>query len=128
MTYSKRILIALCTAGAIFGGAQASSSFLAGFDYSLLKPLVARSKQAVDAIEQSLNATKSACIDTKAWAKNLYEQQKNALKLIKVELKQAYKVAKASGVASWLSQKQLYKAYKKLVYKNWKKTRLFPTV
>jgi hypothetical protein len=125
MTISKKLAL---TAALLVGSAGITNAIsMMGFDYKSLNPLVERSRKAVDSVTSSLNAIKSACTDVKAYAKNLYTQQKNALKLIKAELKQAYKASKVSGQASWFADKQLYKAYKKLVYKNWKKTRLFST-
>jgi hypothetical protein len=128
MTISRKLLIVAVVASGLIGGTvQTSSSWNIGFDYTLLKPLVSKAKQAVEAVTKSLEATRAACPDVKAFAKNLYTQQKNALKLIKAELKQAYKAAKLRGTSTWFADRQLYKAFKKFVYKNWKRTRLFPT-
>ena len=122
----KLLIAAVMALGLMSNGAQAISH--AGFECSLLKPLIARAKKDVDAIATSLNAVKATCIDAKAFAKNLYQQQKNALKTINAELKRSYKAAKLNGSATWFADKQLYKAFKKLVYKYWKKTRLFPSI
>src|SRR5256885_6078259 len=109
MTISKKLfIVALAASGLISSTAQASSSMV-GFDYSLLRPAIAKSKQAVEAVSAALNATKAACPDLKAFAKNLYTQQKNALKVIKTELKQAYKSAKLKGLSTWFADRQLYK-------------------
>ena len=127
MNISKKLAL---TAALFVGSANMihATDPMIGFDYKLLTTLIEKSKKAVDAVTKSLNATKAACTNAKAFAKNLYNQQKDALKLIKAELKQAYKTAKLENKANWFADKQLYKAYKKLVYKNWKKTRLFPSV
>jgi hypothetical protein len=126
MTISKKLAL---TAIILIGSAGiVHATSMIGFDYKLLTTLIEKSKKAVDAVTKSLNATKATCTDAKAFAKNLYNQQKDALKLIKAELKQAYKTAKLENKPNWFADKQLYKAYKKLVYKNWKKTRLFPSV
>jgi len=127
MVTLKKIFISAVIAVGLMGGLT-QASFLADFDYNVLTPLIERSKEAVNAVATSLSATKTVCTDTKAFTKNLYDQQKNALKLIKAELKKAYQAAKRNGKSVWFSDKQIYKAYKKLVYKHWKKTRRFPTV
>ena len=127
MTISKKLFIsAIAISGLIAGVTQASSSMM-GFDYSLLKPSIAQSKKAIAEVATKCYNSKVAFRDIKVFAKNLYNQQKNALKAIKSELKQAYKNAKLKGLSTWFTQRQIYKAYKTLVYKNWKKNRLFPT-
>lgn len=124
MTISRKLfLVALVATGSLV---QATS--MVGFDNNILKPLVVRAQNAVKSVESSLEATRSVYTTAKAYAKNLYKQQKEALKSIKAELKDTYKAAKVTGDATWFVKKQTYKAFKTSVYKNWKKTQLFPAL
>lgn len=122
MTISRKLFLA----GLVVTGSMVQATSMVGFDTNLLKPLVARAQQVVAGVKSSLETTKAVYVTEKAFAKNLYKQQKEALKSIKAELKDAYKAAKVSGDATWFVKKQTYKAFKTSVYKNWKKTQLFP--
>ena len=124
MTISRKLFLAAL----VSTGAMVQAINMTGFDSNLLKPWVAKSQQAVDFVASSLETTKSAYATAKSYAKNLYNQQKEALKGIKAELKTMYKSAKAAGDATWFVKKQTYKAYKVSVYRNWKKTQLFPAL
>ena len=99
-------------------GSQVQAVSYSGFDANDLLPLIDRAEK-----ECANRSTRFAGVSPKI----LFKANKEGMKNICAELKQAYKAAKVSGQASWFADKQLYKAYKKLVYKNWKKTRLFST-
>ncbi len=116
MTITKKLLVTGLVAASFVGSAAyaISSKYTASFNWSLLKPLVERSKRAVEEVDVAFK-----------YSKQLYAQQKNALKIIANELKQAYEIAKLSGKGTWFADKQLYKMYKKFVYKSWKKNGTF---
>ena len=125
MNIAKKVLLVGVIASGFAGNAALalSSKYMVGFNTALLKPFVVKSKKGIKAAEESFN--KAICFNAKECAKRLYEQQKNALKVICMELKQTYRSAKLNGSATWFADKQLYKMYKKLVYKTWKKNGTF---
>ena len=129
MAIAKQLLIIGLMAASFTGNSMyaLSSKYTVGFNWSLLKPLVERSKRALEGAEVEFKNIKASCFNAKECAKRLYEQQKNALKVILNELKQAYRTAKQNGKTTWFADKQLYKTYKKFVYKNWKKNGSFAT-
>lgn len=114
MTISRKLFLAALVAT----GSMAQAIDMAGFTTDLLKPWVAQSEQAVADV-----ATRSF-VSPKA----LYNAQKEALKTVKKAAKAAYKAARANNDATWFVKKQTYKAFKTAVYKNWKKTQLFPSL
>lgn len=111
MAISKKLFLG----GLVATASLAQATSMAGFNYNALRPYV----------EQAMNAV--AEIGSKGFTTDraLYIEQKNAIKAIKKSLKQQAKVAKANGDAGWYMQRQLYKAFKKNVYKYWKKTQSF---
>jgi len=113
----KRLfLIALALIGL---GSQVQAVSYSGFDANDLLPLIDRAEK-----ECANRSTRFAGVSPKI----LFKANKEGMKNICAELKQAYKTDKKSNNASWYNKKQLYKAFKKGVYKFWKKTELFPDV
>ena len=101
---------------------------LVGYDLSDLKPFRAESELAVAEVEAAMEPTRTIYASGKDYLKEVYKRTKEQLKGIYQRLKREYKEAEASGDATWYKRKQRYKAYKKYLYENWKKTRLFPTL
>lgn len=112
MTISKKMFL-VAVAGLSFAGSSVYATSSA--DARSFKSYVQQAKDAVEGIAK------------KSWsnAKDMYREQKNALKAIKDRLKRSAKAAKASASATWQADRALYKAFKTDVYKNWKKNRTF---
>jgi len=127
MTKTNKLLTTALLISAL-STAFAQAISLVNFDMSLLKPLNAESKQVEVQTAETMEATRSMYSSGKDYLKAVYNRTKEQLKLICARLKAAYKDARSNGDASWYVKKQTYKAYKKYIYENWKKTRLFPAL
>ena len=123
MTILRKTLLA----GAFIATSIAQAGSMNGFDVTTLNPYI---KQAEEALNQGLaNAhyrISTEEVATQNYEKLIYTYQKAALKTICKELKRAAKDLKKSDKSLWLPARQLYKAFKHDVYKNWKKTQLLP--
>lgn len=125
MTNLRKMLLITGALIATIGLMQARS--MKNFDATTLNPYIARAQEALVSTEQQLQFNCNAGQYEVFWsgegfARDLYPQQKAALKVIVKELKQQAKDLKQSDKAIWLPARQLYKAFKHDVYKNWKAT------
>lgn len=118
MTISKKVLAAVFVLVGFASQSVHAISF-AGFQVKELSPWIDRAKN-----ECADRATRFNGVSSKI----LFKANKEGLKQMCTELKQSYKADKAVDANTWYSKKQLYKAFKKVVYKFWKKTQLFPDV
>jgi len=118
MMFHKKLYAFLFVAAGLVACNAGAISFV-GFDVNELAPWIERAKN-----ECNSRVTRFEGVSYKI----LFKANKEGIKNICIELKQAYKEDKAAGNATWYGKKQLYKAFKKGVYKVWKKTQLFPDV
>jgi hypothetical protein len=125
MTNLRKML--LITGALIATIAMMQARSMKNFDANTLNPYIARAKATLIATEQQLQFNYTGGKYEVFWsdedfARDLYPQQKAALKVIVKELKHQAKDLKKSDKALWLPARQLYKAFKHDVYKNWKTT------
>ena len=124
MTILKQLLVVGCLVTASL--TQAVS--MKNFDRSTLAPYIIRTQAALD-------ANVATAIRSGQETRNL---RKKAIKTIKKELKENKKSLKealktqaiitADDKANVRAARQLYKAFKNDIYKNWKKTQSLPAI
>lgn len=100
---------------------------LDGFDTALLTPYIQRAERLLELMNNTLqfedHGSREIIWSGKAFAEKLYPVQKKALKTIKRELKlDAKKLKHDDDQQLYFAACQLHKAFKKLVYKPWKKS------
>ena len=121
MTILRKLLLT----GAFIATGMTHAVSMKGFDINLLNPYIQRAHMSFASIvyrhgDSRIDA--STIVKDKKFYKNLYKIQKAALKVILKELKHAAEDLKKSDKALWLPARQLYKAFKHGIYRNWKKT------
>ena len=98
---------------------------LDSFDTNLLTPYVERAQHAFEVAHETIqwldHGPHDILVTGKSIAKKLYSAQKAILKCIKNELKYASQPQKDINPNPHSQTHQLYKAFKHLVYKPWKK-------
>jgi hypothetical protein len=119
-TSQKSLFIA-----AMILGNLAYASSLDSFDTSLLTPYVEKAEHAFGIAHETIqwldHGSREILVTGKPIAKKLYSAQKAILKSIKKELKHTSQRCKNTNPNRYDESHQLYKAFKHLVYKPWKK-------
>ena len=122
MTISKKLLL---TSMLAFITTVISAVSMEGFDTNLLTPYIERAEHAFrsahDTIQWLDHGPQEILVTGKPIAKKLYSAQKAILKYIKKDLKDTAEYHKNNNPQFYIEAQQLYKAFKHLVYKSWKK-------
>ena len=127
MTNLKKLLL---TSLLSFIIATVHAVSMEGFDTSLLIPYINKAQQALiqvtDEVEDKIIQQGGLHWQGPTYQEILYPLQKEALKAILKELKYTALISKNSDQVTYRTACQLYKAFKYIVYKNWKKTKIIP--
>lgn len=122
MTIAKQLFIANC----ILTASLTQAVSMEGFDKSTLNPYIIRAQEALNLIREQVqfedHGEHDIMVVGKKYTKTLYPRQKLALNLILKKLKHTAENLKQGDKATWLTARQLYKAFKDDVYRNWKAT------
>lgn len=122
ITLKKLFFIGIITSAT--GIAQAVS--MQNFDSSILDSYIIKAQadfnKVVGQIKYDDHGSQDIMWRRKTHAKTLYPALKAALKVTLKELKHNALYLKETNKAAWLPARQLYKAFKHNVYRNWKKT------
>jgi hypothetical protein len=124
MTISKKLLVV----GYLVTASLTQAVSMKNFDRSTLAPYIIRAQADLDthtaiAIrlgQETHNLRKKAL---KAIKKELKENKKSLKKALKTQV-----IVTANDKANVRAARQLYKAFKNYVYKNWKKTQSLPAI
>jgi hypothetical protein len=122
MTISKKLLLIT----SLVAGNFINAVSLENFDTNLLTPYVEKAQSAFRTAHETIqwldHGPREILVTGKPIAKKLYKAQKAILKDIKKELKHStVQLQKNGEPQAYLEAQQLYKAFKHLVYKSWKK-------
>jgi len=123
MTISKKLLFVSMLTASI---TAINAVSMDGVDTNLLTPYVEKAQHAFAVAHETVqwqdHGAQEILVTGKPIAKKLYTAQKSILKGIKKELKRTAKLQKNSDAQTYLEAQKLYKAFKHLVYKSWKKS------
>lgn len=125
MTTLRKMLLM----GAFIATGMTQAVSMKGFNITQLYPYIQRAQMSFALIAYRHGDSRqdaSTIVKDKEFYKKLYKNQKAALKVILKELKHTAKDLETFDKTLWLPARQLYKAFKHGVYKNWKKTDFLP--
>jgi len=136
MTISKKVLLAVFMSSMFSAHIQSAdcttrsnATLLEDVDMSALRKLVDEISKAFAKAAKEFEATRAGQNkNSKEYVKGLYAQQKDIVLNVLKRLKNAYEQAKQQEDSSEASKKGLYRAYKALVYRAWKKDGVLPSL